>query len=49
MAKFDINIERNRTVTGFLYVSNSKMDNIDLAFIEPLFDLYLGTLRHGTD
>jgi iron complex outermembrane receptor protein len=43
LAKFDINIERNRTVTGFSLRFNSKMDNIDIAFIEPLFDLYLGT------
>ena len=43
MAKFDINIERNRTVTGFSLRFNSKMDNIDIAFIEPLFDIYLGT------
>ena len=43
LAKFDINLERNRTVTGFSLRFNSKMDNIDIAFIEPLFDLYLGT------
>ena len=43
LAKFDINIERNRTVTGFSLRFNSKMDNIDIAFIEPLFDIYLGT------
>ena len=43
LAKFDINLERNRTVTGFSLRFNSKMDNIDIAFIEPLFDIYLGT------
>ena len=43
LAKFDINLERNRMVTGFSLRFNSKMDNIDIAFIEPLFDLYLGT------
>ena len=40
LAKFDINIERNRTVTGVSLRFNSKMDNIDIAFIEPFFDLY---------
>ena len=43
LAKFDINLERNRTVTGFSLRFNSKMDNIDIAFIEPLFDIVLGT------
>lgn len=43
LAKFDINLERNRLVTGFALRFNSKMENIDKAFIEPLFDLYIGT------
>ena len=43
LAKFDINIERNRVVTGVSIKFNSKMENIDKAFIEPLFDVYLGT------
>ena len=41
--KFDINLERNRFSSGLSMRFNSRMENIDKAFIEPLFDLYLGT------
>jgi len=43
LAKFDLNLERNRMSTGFSLRYNSRMENIDKAFIEPLFDIYLGT------
>ena len=43
LAKFDINLERNRLSTGFSLRYNSRMENIDRAFIEPIFDFILGT------
>jgi iron complex outermembrane receptor protein len=41
--KFDINLERNRFSSGLSMRFNSQMENIDKAFIEPLFNIYLGT------
>ncbi|MAZ31404.1 MAG: hypothetical protein CMP57_04835 [Flavobacteriales bacterium] len=41
--KFDINLERNRFSSGLSMRFNSQMENIDIAFIEPLFNIYLGT------
>jgi len=43
LAKFDLNIERDRIVTGISLRYNSRMENIDRAFIDPLFDIILGT------
>tara|TARA_A100001015_G_scaffold61062_1_gene67314 strand:- start:914 stop:3247 length:2334 start_codon:yes stop_codon:yes gene_type:complete len=43
LAKFDINIEKNRLMLGSAIRYNSKMENIDYAFVGPAFDLLLGT------
>ena len=43
LAKFDLNIERDRIATGISLRYNSRMENIDQAFIDPLFDMILGT------
>jgi len=43
LAKFDLNIERDRIATGISLRYNSRMENIDRAFIDPLFDMILGT------
>jgi len=43
LVKFDLNIERDRIATGISLRYNSRMENIDRAFIDPLFDIILGT------
>jgi len=43
LAKFDINIQRNRLNGGFSIRYNSAMKNIDKIFNEPLFEYSLGT------
>jgi len=43
LAKFDLNLQRNRLNGGIALRYNSPMKNIDLVFNEPFFELYLGT------